>query len=493
MYNILIVDDDFRDCKGICNTIKKFKLPLQAFTAECGKEALNILKHEKINILITDIQMPDMLGTKLAEEARNQNPNLVIILVSAHKNFQYAQSAINFGAMRYLLKPYFINDLVSTLNDAINTCNIQASKESAPVFRTSATNSTILNFLSNKEEISAEHIKTVIGSQEIQLVEIKILKHPISLDEMYKRFDEIFAPRPFIIPLQNSEFLILNQNKENSDHKYFESVLDLFIKKYQSEICITYSPFTEILHLPEEYKRIRQITEHFFFSDAGIVVSTDDIIPSSNTDNYMSVDLLMDKIYLFIDIGNYTEFVSAISLLFNTLKQSSHFSSLYAKCISSNILNRIYKKHKFKESEQEIISKIFSSGSADEIVSLFEDIVNEITVADNKADTHRLISKSLSIIETEYMDDISLEYIAEKLYISPSYLSRLFKKEIGKTFIEFLKEYRLKKACELLKNTNLRVTEISKMVGYDSSSYFNTIFHKFYNTTPAQYREKGNH
>ena len=61
----------------------------------------------------------------------------------------------------------------------------------------------------------------------------------------------------------------------------------------------------------------------------------------------------------------------------------------------------------------------------------------------------------------------------------------------AKNFIDFLKEYRLKKARDLLKNTNIRINEIAKMVGYDSASYFTTIFHKYYNTTPAQYREKG--
>ncbi len=490
MYNILIVDDDFRDCKGICNTIKKFRLPLCSFTAECGTEALSILRREKINILITDIKMPDMLGTKLAEEAKAINPQLVIILVSAHKDFQYAQSAISFGAIKYLLKPYFIDELVATLNDAIKICNLQQEIKSTPPV--SANNSIILNYLNDKGNVSIEQISNIIPNEKIQLIVMRVLKQPIPLDKLYQQLDEFFAPQPFIISLQNSEYIILNRNTKNSDQKYFEALVNLFLEKFHMEICITYSPFTEVSGLPDEYKRIRQISEYFFFASTGLVVSTGEIA-SNHKDDHLSVDMLMDKIYLFIDIGNYTEFVSSVSLLFNSLKQNSHFSSLYAKCISSNILNRLYKKHKFEESEQEIIAKIFSSSSADEIVALFKEIIDEISAESNKADTHRLISKSLSIIETDYMNDISLEYIAEKLYISPSYLSRLFKKEIGKTFIEFLKEYRLKKACELLKNTNLRVTEISKMVGYDSSSYFNTIFHKFYNTTPAQFREKGNH
>lgn len=121
----------------------------------------------------------------------------------------------------------------------------------------------------------------------------------------------------------------------------------------------------------------------------------------------------------------------------------------------------------------------------------FSELIGQVSDTSNANDTKRLISKCLSLIENEYMNNISLVYIAEKLHISPSYLSRLFKKETGKTFIDYLKEYRLKKACELLINTNLRITEIAKTVGYDSYSYFNTLFSHFYGITPAQYREKG--
>ena len=488
MYNVLIVDDDFRDRNGICNTIKKFQLPLNTFTADCGGEALNVLKCEKIDILITDIQMPDMLGTELAETARKENPNLTIILVSAHKDFQYAQSAINFGAIKYLLKPYFIDELVSSLNDAIEIC-VSKANQNMGEFENKA-NDIILNYLNAKDNTRFEDVSRYLGNDETQLVLIKFLKTSGDERLALEKLTKLLSPAPFIISLPNARYLALHKNKAGSSQEFFENIIEIFRNDFDTEICITYSPFASLNQLPNEYKRLNQTSEYFFFTDIGLVISAKDIIFGGNA-GAPSVDMIMDKINLLIEMENYTDFIPMVALLFNTLKHTQHFSALYAKCIASNIINSLYKKHKFPVSEQEILVKIFSSNSADEIVLLFNEIVEKLTTDSNDAEIHRLISKTINIIENDYMNEISLEIIAERLYISPAHLSRLFKKQTGKNFIDFLKEYRLKKACELLKNTNLRVTEISKTVGYDSTSYFTTIFHKFYGITPAQYREKG--
>ena len=490
MYNILIVDDDFRDRNGICSTIKKFDLPLKTFTADCGNEGLNLLQNEKIDILITDIQMPDMLGTELAEKARKLSPDLSIILVSAHKDFQYAHSAISFGAIKYLLKPYFIDDLVETLNEAIKICDEKNIKTD----RNPDTNieKTILSFLSNENTVSdIVNIEEIVGQSEIQLVLVKILKTNTDHEKLYYKLQNLLTNSPIILPLPEQQCIVLNKNPACSTQQDFEEIIHIFRDEFDSEICITYSPFTLVSDLPNEYKNLCQTSEYFFFTNIGLAVFSKEIV-TTISQGAPSVDAIMDKLQLLVEIENYTDFVPMISLLFSTLKNSSHFSALYAKCISSNIINMLYKKHKFSVSEQELLVKIFSANTAEEIILFFKEVVGKITENDNESDVNRLISQSLNIIENEYMNNtISLEYIAEKLYISPAHFSRLFKKQIGKNFIDFIKEYRLKKSRELLKNTNIRISEIAKMVGYDSTSYFTTIFHKYYNVTPAQYREKG--
>jgi two-component system response regulator YesN len=69
------------------------------------------------------------------------------------------------------------------------------------------------------------------------------------------------------------------------------------------------------------------------------------------------------------------------------------------------------------------------------------------------------------------------------------YISRLFKKEIGKTFLDVLTTLRMKKACELLADNDNRIYEIADKVGIHDSGYFSQVFKKFYDMTPSEYRE----
>ena len=100
------------------------------------------------------------------------------------------------------------------------------------------------------------------------------------------------------------------------------------------------------------------------------------------------------------------------------------------------------------------------------------------------------IRQILEIVEQEYMHDISLEQIADRVQLSPSYLSFYFKKETGRNFIKYLTVYRLEKAKELLRNTDIKVIAISEMVGYLNSSYFCLLFKNYTGMTPARYREE---
>lgn len=491
MYNILIVDDDFRDRAGICNTVKKFGLPLLPQTAECGKDALQILEEQKTDILMTDIKMPDMTGIELAETAKQLYPQLIIIVMSAYKDFQYAQSAIGFGAIKYLLKPYPVDELVKTLEYASDICRRrEESQTSAQRADISAARELLLSWLQGQKNTPNAEVSDVLKATEGQFVFIKMLNCKLQNSEVLPLLTQLFPQNAFILPLKNSEYAVINCEKQRSSHAFFTQAVDAFKDKLGLQICIAYCPFRDVSLLPEEYGNVDRMREYFFFSNTSRVVCTDGFKTESQDDSD-ELDSLIEKIYFYISTENYSDFILAVSNLFNTLKDNSHFSSLYAKSISANIVNRLCKKRLFRDIEQEMIEKIFSSNSANEIVAVFTEAVEHISDTLEQNDNKRLISKCLSLIENEYMNDISLTYVAEKLYISPSYMSRLFKRETGKNFVDYLKEYRLKKACEMLLDTNLRVTEIAKAVGYESNSYFSTIFSGYFGITPAKYREKG--
>ena len=92
-------------------------------------------------------------------------------------------------------------------------------------------------------------------------------------------------------------------------------------------------------------------------------------------------------------------------------------------------------------------------------------------------------------VENNYIYDISMQEAAEEMGYSDAYFSKLFKQYFNQNFTAYLTEYRIKKAKELLSNTNHSIKDISRMVGYTDSNYFAKIFKRLVGEIPSKYRE----
>lgn len=110
--------------------------------------------------------------------------------------------------------------------------------------------------------------------------------------------------------------------------------------------------------------------------------------------------------------------------------------------------------------------------------------------AKTNAIRNKVVSALFEYIENHYAEDITLFSAAEHVHMNHIYVSRLFKREIGKTFLDVLTGTRLKKACELLAESDNRIYEIAEMVGFQDSGYFSQVFKKYYDMTPSEYRDK---
>lgn len=101
-----------------------------------------------------------------------------------------------------------------------------------------------------------------------------------------------------------------------------------------------------------------------------------------------------------------------------------------------------------------------------------------------------LVKEITSYINNNYMHDISLYKISKNMYLSPVYISKIFKEETGVSPINYLIKIRLEKAKALLSDTTLTVKTIAKSVGYDDAYYFSKLFKKYYNMSPSHYKNK---
>jgi two-component system response regulator YesN len=99
------------------------------------------------------------------------------------------------------------------------------------------------------------------------------------------------------------------------------------------------------------------------------------------------------------------------------------------------------------------------------------------------------VLEAIEYLKSHYQEDISINEVANHLHISESYLSRLFKNAINHTFNEYLTNFRIKKAIELLKDKTVKIYEVSSLVGYSDSRYFSVLFKKYVGVTPTEFRD----
>lgn len=123
---------------------------------------------------------------------------------------------------------------------------------------------------------------------------------------------------------------------------------------------------------------------------------------------------------------------------------------------------------------------------SDSRVMLFKEYLFD----EEKADDY--VTRAVRHISLNYQKDISVKSVADSLFISESYLSRLFKNTVGQTFGDYLTYYRIKKACELLRRPDGKIYEVANLIGYRDQRYFSAIFKKLVGVTPKEFREKLN-
>ncbi len=125
----------------------------------------------------------------------------------------------------------------------------------------------------------------------------------------------------------------------------------------------------------------------------------------------------------------------------------------------------------------------------DMLAAVFIEMSNQIKEQDNSAQSNQTITAVIQIVSQRYMENLSLETIASELNFSVFYLSKLFKRQTGETFTEYLTKYRIEKAKSFLAEGKMSVKEIAFATGYNSQGYFSKIFRKYTGVSPTEYRQ----
>ncbi|OAB32958.1 response regulator [Paenibacillus glacialis] len=503
MFTILVVDDHAEEREGISFLIQELSFPLQLETAENGQKALNYLEQHSVDILFTDVRMPLMDGLQLTEHVLRLHPKTKVILFSGFAEFEYAKTAMRLGVSDYLLKPVNVEAFKETMERVIVELTDQQHKDEASQMKLAYVKKHILFTLVNGigEEPSMKGLSLGLPTH----------YHNAMLLEFEKDFFENVGPEfeEFLLSLLEIPVDYLNLNgcqslllfpepNKLSRVSYHELALRInnsILIKYKVHCYLAINEeLSAIQDIAGVLPQLEKLMEYrFFLSDTYVFDARNELIFSDQVFPNLADNHILDQIRNSLNERNSVSLRANIELLYQKYVRQVQFSHLYVKHTFSTLYQDVM-KYTTTTSEMDLnigIEKIYKSEDLRDIKDIIMEGITRLEQDSNHLEPtqNRDISVTKQYIEEYYAEDLSLEILAAKVYLSPHYLSSIFKKHTGCGLNKYIKNVRMQKAKDMLTNTHLKISDICIAVGYRNISYFCQNFRDFYGHTPEKFRQ----
>ena len=513
MYTYIVIDDEELTRKGTIAKLKPLKDMVECVgEAGDGKEALLLIESTDPDIIITDMNMPNISGAILLPMLAESYPDKPIIVISGYKDFEYTKQAIRAKAVDYLLKPFGRDDIGASVHKAINYI------KSAAQIR-----STLSDQEQEKENACYEY--------DIQALKNLILGyHSEALKLTSKRLSFINNTHNFILMTLHSPELL----NENQIHDYLQENgfgdLALFLQYTNNRhlgFFILFIPEQSVLNPVSVCSQIAGNFEEQFDSRilAGISRVHDELFHLHDafleTVTALDCRTLTDSRHICIyegeknavchfkwcreeellfriETGEGETIPTLVDELFLYLKEFEGATYLDIKyyCYQLSESTRTILYHYFDQppatsiytSTQSLLNTMFTVDEMKEYYLQFFINISKFLYDNNIYASDDTISKIRLYIEKNYYKDLSLELLSSFFYLNRSYLSHLFKSRTGQNFVDYLNDVRIEKAKLLLMNSDKKMYQIAKATGYDNIKYFFRIFKKKTGVTPEQWK-----
>ena len=254
-----------------------------------------------------------------------------------------------------------------------------------------------------------------------------------------------------------------------------------------------YKLITEIItrldsHKIEFSKSEQYIEEHFH----DIVRNT----PEENSD-HISIDTatseILHDIETAIKMKQPDQLSKQVHTLLDKYADTPHLSHIYIRYVCTTLLKMLIAALSTQSDEdlQNAAKEIYSFRHFSDIIKLIEHYLSLVINMFNQEQnaSNYAIYQVEQYIHAHYSEDLTLNTLADQVYLNPNYLSNIFAQVTGCTLNKYIKQIRMEKAQELLLHTNMKVSDISQAVGYPNTSYFCKSFQKLFGTTPERFRQ----
>ncbi|WP_256761875.1 response regulator [Cohnella sp. WQ 127256] len=506
--------------------------------AENGRQALEMIMNNPPDLLLTDIRMPYMNGLEVIRKAKADGVTFHTILLTGYNEFEYAKEAINLGVSDYLLKPCVPQDIIRVILDVKR--KIEASAPNRP----------LLSEMNRAWNRNIHHLKNQILTQWIQkplmpledrslvIREVDLTLQPGPIEIGLIRMDTHKSHYPYSErDLELIRFAILNITNESLTSAYDgrlevfrhgddilwfgnypttasehhpEAMMKQLKINLESHLKLTISlsvssmqPSVNDAHLAYQ-QALKAMEERFYQGNGGIFFHTE---MNRQTRPRTSI---MDDAYLqqwekewFVYLQNeqYGQVVDSIAAGLDYFKEHPEYSRAEIILRVTSLILELQKfaKERYPGSIEwqdgviNWIEKMPDMETIDECSSILQKIVQCIVeAASNHKVLHRTVHATIELIRNKYSTNLTLELAAKETFVSSSYLSSLFKQELGVNFLDYLHQFRVERAKDLLLE-RYKIYAVAKLVGYQEERHFSSTFKKWTGLTPRQYQKSHIH
>lgn len=527
LLRLMLVDDESLILKGLKETYDWESMGFQIVgTALDGDIALKLLEDTKPDIIMTDIRMKRMSGLELMEEVRKQKKEIEFVVLSAYKDFEYAQTAIKNGALHYLLKPLDEEELSETMQEIHKSCleKIKRRENYASWKRLLMKDKdNFLQIMTRKyldEGFTEEKLTEIYSGLEMDnylcrsyiavcadlesscLVtqreeEYNEKRHVLGM-LLQNALKEKYDMQVFSMPDGCQVYLLFLA--ERMDGVSIRAILRETEKKLGSVIVSSISGCYESLAgMKQAYREALEIYEVACESGAsGLSFQKQE---GGTAKPQYSLDIEGQLLHS-IRINDEEQMKAACERFVYTLPDDE-VGKLYLHRLMVRVEFALGETENLPENIRKLFENFYSSQHRFQLTKMIDlayKLLKEIirqrrdTVSRASETVFRnYIKEVMEYIEGHLSDEeLSITQIAEQIHLNPVYFGRFFKTVYGISLKRYILKLRIEKAKLLLLEGNCNVTEVGSRVGISNSSYFTKLFKEGTGKLPSEYLKKDN-
>jgi two-component system response regulator YesN len=492
MYTVLLADDEKSILDALCDTIawQQFGVD-QVLRASDGRQALSIIRQQKVDLLITDILMPQMDGLTLIRILRREFPRLHCILLSGHGEFQYAKEAIRLNVENYLLKPLNRTELEETVEMALNNLYDGAERQRSWEDETLFGDNLLIRWLNNA--ISPEEL-----GERASFLDLNLFLPQFCAVCIQKKHDDI-AIRPFCQVLTHKlktryevSFLwdkkgrhvfILGGHQLDAEFilSCFRELLPAYPVISQTAVCVG-EIVSSASKLSVSYQSACRTLD-------ALNLRTDDFVthvcPQGGTVRQDALYSRLERLFHIADSGERSLRTQEFLALLLSSASAEDAYDLLSRALMQLFIQSFPEKREPRSRLENRLRMDNAHSSADwgELIDftylLYQHTLNELSP---------VVQRAVNYIQENYAQQISIKEYCVLCKMSTPYFGHLFKTETGMFFNNYLNQCRMCAAIALLHDTELKISDIAEKCGFSSDSYFISCFKKQIGLSPIKFR-----